>query len=250
MNLIKSYLRSQVSYVQVGEAKSAIIKNRTSGIGQGMHIAGQTFNISSIDMTSEERIPVSTRYSDDDLELVVADTNEELLVKVEVAMRDKKVRVNRIGLKIQEDQILYKRSLAWRTKIIPTTSIKHLGCMIQHDLKPNCQVELTYIKMKQAAARIRSLEDLPKKWKLSAYYCWAQTALSYKTNSCLPFLTSSQINKLQIALNHAIRISLSCPLMTRGRNGKIKYPSKVKLRRRWRILTVVMLKTIDLAKLS
>lgn len=33
---------------------------------------------------------MSTRYSDDDLELVVVDTDEELQTKVEAATRDKK----------------------------------------------------------------------------------------------------------------------------------------------------------------
>ena len=90
MKVIKSYFRSQASYIQVGEAKSEIIKNMARGIGQGTHIAGLIFNISTMDMTSVETIPVSTRYSDDNLELVVADTNEELRVKVEEILRDKK----------------------------------------------------------------------------------------------------------------------------------------------------------------
>ena len=53
MNVIKSYLRSQASYVQVGEAKSKTIKNMTRGIGQGTHIAGPVFNIATMDMTSK-----------------------------------------------------------------------------------------------------------------------------------------------------------------------------------------------------
>ena len=44
--------------------------------------------------------------------------------------------------------------------------------MTQHDSKPNSHVELTLREIKQASARIRALGDLPKKWKLSAYYCW------------------------------------------------------------------------------
>ena len=107
-------------------------------------------------MTSKERIPVSTRYSDDDLELVVADTYEELLAKVEEAMRDEKIRVNGIGLKIQEDkaklwEINSKLNEVWcgGRKIIPTNNIKHLGCVIQHNLKPYSQVELTYMKIKK-----------------------------------------------------------------------------------------------------
>ena len=77
-------------------------------------------------------------------------------------------------------------------KITPMKNIKHLGCLTQQDLKPNSHVELTPRKIKQAAARIRALGDLPKKCKLSAYYCWAQTALLYNGNTYLPFLTSSQ----------------------------------------------------------
>ena len=76
----------------------------TRGIGQGTHIAGPVFNISTMDMTADERISVSTRYSDDDLELVVADTNEELPHKLEEILRNKKHRVTQIGLKLLEEK--------------------------------------------------------------------------------------------------------------------------------------------------
>ena len=85
--------------------------------------------------------------------------------------------------------------------------------MTQHDLKSNRHVDLTPRKIKKAAARIRALGDLPKKWKLSAYYCWAQTALLYNGNTYLPFFTSSQLKKLQTGLNEAIRVALSCPVI-------------------------------------
>ena len=127
--------------------------------------------------------------------------------------------------------------------------MKHLGVLIQKDSKPNSHVELTLRKIKQAAARIKALGDLPKKFKLAAYYSWAQAALLYNGNTYLPFLTSSQLKKLQVALNQAIRVVLSCPEMIRGRIGTIKCPSIANLRRRWRIPSVEILKNMALAKL-
>lgn len=165
--------------------------------------------------------------------------------------------VNEIGIKIQGDKTMLweinsKLNEVWcgGRKIIPTKTIKHLGSLIQHDLKSHSQAQLTYMKIKQAAARIRALGDVPKKWKLSAYYSWAQSALLYKANTYLPFETSGQISKLQTALNYAIRVALSYPVMIRFRNGKITYSSILKLRRNWRIFSVEMSKTISLAKLS
>lgn len=40
---------------------------------------------------------MSARYSDDDLELVAAETDEELQTKVEAALREKKIRFNELG---------------------------------------------------------------------------------------------------------------------------------------------------------
>ena len=56
MNIIRSYLTSQASYVQVGEKKSKLIMNKSRGIGQGTHIAGPVFNIATIGITDKRRI--------------------------------------------------------------------------------------------------------------------------------------------------------------------------------------------------
>ena len=40
--------------------------------------------------------------------------------------------------------------------------MKHLGVILQIDLTPNSHVELTLRKIKQAAARIKALGDIPK----------------------------------------------------------------------------------------
>ena len=75
MSVKRSYLASQASYVQVGEAKSKIISNMSRGIGQGTHLAGPVFNIATMKTTAEGRIEFSTRYSDDDVEIVLARTS-------------------------------------------------------------------------------------------------------------------------------------------------------------------------------
>ena len=59
-----------------------------------------------------------------------------------------------------------------------------------------------------------------------------------------------QKTKHHTALNLAIRVALSCPVRIRCRNGKIKYPSIVKLRRRMKIPSVEVLKAISLEKLT
>ena len=83
---------------------------------------------------------------------------------------------------------------------------------------------------------------------MAAYYSWAQAAVLYNGISYLPFLTSNQVQRLQVALNQAIRVALRFPFMIRGNNGEVKFPSITKLRRRWRIPSVEMLRTIVLAK--
>ena len=85
-------------------------------------------------------------------------------------MKDKKHRVTQIGLKLQEEKTKLwvinsdiKEVWYGGCKITPMNDIKQLGCLTQHDLKPNSHVELTLRKIKQVEARIRALGDLPKK---------------------------------------------------------------------------------------
>ena len=145
--------------------------------------------------------------------MVVGDTNKELRHKLEEILRDKNYRVTQIGLKLQEEKtklwvINSDIEEVWYggRKITPMNSKKDLGCLTQHDLKPNSHVELTLRKIKQSAARIRALGNLPKKLKLSAYHCWAQTALLYDGNTYLPFLISSQLKNYKCHSCH-----YSCP---------------------------------------
>ena len=127
--------------------------------------------------------------------------------------------------------------------------MKHLGVILLIDLTPNSHVELTLRKIKQAAARIKALGDIPKKCKLAACYSWPQAAVLFNGNSYLPLITSNQVQKLQVDLNQAIRVALSCPFMIRGSNGAVKLPSIAKLRRRWQIPSAEMLKNMALTKL-
>ena len=254
-NVIRSYITSQSAFVQVGRAKSRIISNKYRGMGQGTHLAGPMFNISTIQTTAEERLEFSTKYSDDDIELVVARTDEELRAKLAEVLKDKNYRVSQIGLKLQAaktkvwtinseiDEVCYEG-----LTLSPIKSLKHLGVVLQKDLKPLSHLEQTIVKLKIVAARIRALGDLPRKYKLAAYYAWAQSAVLYNGISYLPFLTDKQLKKLQIALNLAIRVVLGCPFMIRSKNGEVKFPSITKMRRRWRIPSVEMLKNIVVAK--
>lgn len=101
-NVVKPYLQAQVSYNLVGESRSELIVNTNRGTGQGFHIGGTAFNIASIGLTSKECIPLSVRYSDEDLEIVVAESYQELQSKIKVALRENKIRAHELGLKIKD----------------------------------------------------------------------------------------------------------------------------------------------------
>ena len=224
MNVMRSYLASQSSYVQFGDAKSKIISNMSRGIWQGTHLAGPVFNIATMKTTAEGRMEFSTRNSDDDVEIVVARNDDELRTKLDEVLRDKKARVTQIGLKLQtaKTQLWFINSEiddVWYEglKLTPSNNLKHLGVVLQNDLKCLSHLEQTISKVKQAAAHIKALGDLPKVCKLSAYYSWAQSAVLYNGNSYLPFLTSNQLQKLQVALNLAIRVALICPFLIIGK---------------------------------
>ena len=177
MNVIRSYLAAQASYVQVGEAKSRTISNMSRGLGQGTHLAGPVFNLATMRTTAAARIEFSTKYSDDDVEIVVARTDHQLRIKLDEVLSDKESRVTQIGLKLQTkktklwvinsqiDDVLYEG-----LKITASSSLKHVGVVLQNDLKPLSHLEQTMSKLKQAAALIKALGDLPKKHKLAAYY--------------------------------------------------------------------------------
>ena len=226
------------------------------GLGQGTHLAGPVFNLATMETTAKGRIEFSTKYSDDDVEIVVARTDNQLRTKLDDVLRDKESRVTQIGLRLQTektklwvinsqiDDVFYEG-----LKITASSNLKHLGVVLQNDLKPLSHLEQTITKLKQAAARIKALGDLPKKCKLAAYYAWAQSAVLYNSNTYLPFLTSKQSQKLQAALNLAIRVALGCPFRIRLNNGVIKFPSVTKLRRSWRIPSVEMLKSQAVTKL-
>ena len=89
MNIIRTYLVAQASYVQVGEAKSRTISNMSRGLGQGTHLAGPVFNLATMRTTAASRIEFSTKYSDDDVEIVVARTDHQLKKKLDEVLCDK-----------------------------------------------------------------------------------------------------------------------------------------------------------------
>lgn len=76
--LAESYLRAQSHCVQISESKSNVWINGDRRIGQRLHISDPVFNVASIILTSKEQISSSVRYSDDELELVAAESSDEL----------------------------------------------------------------------------------------------------------------------------------------------------------------------------
>ena len=88
MNICRSYFHSQVYYVQIGASKSSLWKAGDRGIAQGSHIAGPSYNISTLGHTLNENIDLYNRYSDDDTEIVVAVATEEPKTKVKRALKE------------------------------------------------------------------------------------------------------------------------------------------------------------------
>ena len=155
------------------------------GLGQGTHLAGPVFNLATMKTTAEGRIELSTKYSDDDGEIVVSRTDHQLRTKLDEVQRDKESRVTHIGLKLQTE-----KTKLWVTnsqiddvfyeglKITASSSLKHLGVLLQNDLKPMSHLEQTISKLKQAAARIKALGDLPKNTN------WQHTTLGPSQQFC------------------------------------------------------------------
>ena len=112
--------------------------NMSRGIGKGTHIPGPVFNVATIGMTEKRRIELSTRYSDNDTEMVVARTEGELRLKLDEVLADKKIRVNQIGLELQEAKtkllVIYSEiDGVWYggIKLTPINDMKHLGVILQ-----------------------------------------------------------------------------------------------------------------------
>lgn len=193
MNVIRSYLAAQASYVQVGEAKSRTISNMSRGLGQGTRLAGPVFNLATMKTTAEGRIEFSTKYSDDDVEIVVARTDHQLRTKLDEVLRDKESRVTHIGLELQTektklwvinsqiDDVSYEG-----LKITASSNLKHLGVVSQNDLNTLSHLEQTISKLKQAAARIKALGDLPKNTN------WQHTTLGPSQQSCTTVTPTSR----------------------------------------------------------
>ena len=193
MNVIRTYLAAQASYVQVREAKSRTISSMSRGLGQGTHLAGPVFNLATMETTAKGRIEFSTKYSDDDVEIVVARTDDQLRTKLDDVLRDKESRVTKIGLRLQTektkiwainsqiDDVFYEG-----LKITASSSMKHLGVVLQNDLKPLSHLEQTITKLKQAAARIKALGDLPKNAN------WQHTTLGPSQQSCTTVTPTSR----------------------------------------------------------
>ena len=74
------------------------------GLGQGTHLAGPVFNLATMRTTAASRIEFSTKYSDDDVEIVVARTDHQLKKKLDEVLCDKESRVTQIGLKLQTEK--------------------------------------------------------------------------------------------------------------------------------------------------
>ena len=255
LSLYRSYLVSQSYYVQIGDAKSQQWMSDHRGLSQGSHIAGPTYNLSTLGHTNKDDMEVSTRYSDDDTEIVSAESIAQLRVNVRNALQEKKRRVENTGLTLQPDKtkILEINCKLGRiqfdeAEILPVKSMKHLGSWLQSDLKPRLHVERVCGIIRGAAARIKALGDVPPRMKLPTYYAWAQSAVTYNAGAYLPYTNQKQLKRIQVGLNNALRAAANAPNKVRDASGKLKYRSAAKLRKKFGVPSVEQLRKLCICK--
>ena len=255
MGVVQTYLKGQKQFVEVEKCRSKTWKTEHRGISQGSHLAGPAYNIATIGHTAVEDLKISCRYSDDDIEIISANSSRELSLKIKQALLKKKTRVQNTGLTQQTsktnillvnctlDPIEFEGNIC-----VQSNTMKYLGAWLKADLKPQTQVDAVLSKLRSAAARIRSLGMAPPKWKLPTYYAWAQAAVNNNGAAYLPFISKTQTKQLQIALNNALRAAVNAPSRIKDVNGRWRYLSASKLRKKYKIPSVEQLITITTAK--
>jgi hypothetical protein len=97
-------------------------------------------------------------------------------------------------------------------EIVPSKTLKFLGCHIQSNLKWDKQVKELCNRIRSSAGRIRAEgRHFGSKDRLVLYYGWIQGSLLSNAAAFLPLLDKGQMSELQVACNMGIRAVFGLP---------------------------------------
>ena len=189
------------------------------GVIQGGPFSPDLYNLGTISLPLWNEGSESVVYADDDVELVIGETNEECQMLAQEAadkvtewytlvglsINAKKSEV--VGFGFNPDPVCVAG-----VSVQPSNTIKFLGCKIQKDLKWNDQVIDLCNQIRQAAGRIRfEGRHMTSTERRIMYNGWIGGRLLSNATAYLPLLSGRQKHEIQTACNSGVRAVAGLP---------------------------------------
>ena len=215
----KSFLKDCEYFVQIGSTKSSSWVCRKTGVGQGKKFSPNLYNIGTASQSLWCDFLESSYFADDGSDVVFGDTDDECQARLQEAADKKAEWFECIGLtlNVSKSEVVGfgfnpKEVKIQNEVIIPSTSTKFLGLIIQNDLKWDQQVSLLCNKIRWAAGRIRSEGFLlSTNDKKTLFNGWIMGALHANAAVFLPSISEGQLTSIQVAMNCGVRSVVNLP---------------------------------------
>ena len=243
----QSFLSGCSQFVEVGPAKSASWTS-DRGSGQGKRLSPPLFNLGSMSQCFWTVLSIVTNFADDSMDLVFGDTAKECDDKLRLLVSEKVKWYANVGLPLnaKKSELLgigfTPSPLTIEGNVIePKQAITFLGLTISSDLKMDSHVSNVCNKLRAAAGRIRSegrfftIGD-----RRLLFNAWCRGTISSNALAYLPSCTSTQLDKLNTALNCGIRAVASLPRYGKAPVSAIRI--KLNLPSVWEIKDYVLAK--------
>jgi len=158
-------------------------------------------------------------YAEDDIEIVMADTEENCQRLAQVAANKVTEWYNMVGLSLnpKKSEIMGfgfnpEPVMVAGTPVQPSKAIKFLGCHIQQDLRWDKQVSQLCCQLRRVAGRIRfEGRHMDMQERRVLYNGWCTGKLLASAGAYLPLLNEGQKKSLQTACNAGIRAVMGLP---------------------------------------
>ena len=213
-----SYLSERSCYVASGKGRSKPWVSDT-GVIQGGPSSPDLYNIGTLSLPAWNKNSESIMYADDDVELVVADTEEECQKLAQEAADKVSEWYRMVGLSLNANKSeimgfgFEPRPITVGGKnIVPTKTVKFLGCLLQTNMKWDRQVTKLCSQLRQAAGRIRfEGRHMTVQDRKTLYHGWCTGTLLANAGAYLVLLTEGQKKSVQTACNAGIRAVIGLP---------------------------------------
>jgi len=214
----KNFIAGSTQFVEINGHRSEEYSSSV-GVRQGRRISPDYYNIGSITAAFWTALAESLLYADDGINIIYANTIEECNAKLKSVALELASWYDLVGLSlnVKKSEVMgfgFTPDIISinNESIIPSKSIKFLGLTIQSDLKWNTHVDLICNKLRASAGRIRfEGRHFTTNDRKTLYFAWTQGCLLSNGLAFLPRLNSSEVLKLQVACNAAVRAVLRLP---------------------------------------